>query len=196
MSRPQNRHLVLMSKAPRIGRVKTRLAKDIGFVNAWTFHRRNLFDTAQRLNRPGWTCWLSASPDSSPINTRQWPKFWNLIAQGAGDLGERLLRPWNQLPPGPVVIIGSDIPHIQPQDIQDAFKALNSNDFVFGPCPDGGYWLVGARRLPTVFDPFQGVRWSTQHALKDTLANLPKGTKVGFVRELSDIDEAQDLKDL
>ncbi|MBL4747683.1 MAG: TIGR04282 family arsenosugar biosynthesis glycosyltransferase [Magnetovibrio sp.] len=206
MSGPQSRHLVLMSKAPRIGRVKTRLAREIGFVKAWNFHRRNLFATAHNLNRPGWTCWLSVSPDQARLQPRQWPKFWHLIAQGGGDLGQRMLRQWQHLPPGPVVMIGSDIPNIQAQDIQAAFKTLQHNDFVFGPCPDGGYWLVGAKRRPTVFDPFQGVRWSSEHALADTIANLAKGSSkgsskgrskgssVGFVKELSDVDEAKDLK--
>ncbi|PCI41188.1 MAG: hypothetical protein COB46_04660 [Rhodospirillaceae bacterium] len=187
-------HLVLMSKAPRMGRVKTRLAKVIGFVRAWNFHRRNLFQTAHRLNRPGWTCSISVSPDSSRFQPRQWPKYWSLIAQGSGDLGARMLKPLHDLPHGPVVIIGSDIPNIQPSTIQAAFTALNNHDFVFGPAPDGGFWLVGARRLPKVVDPFQNVRWSTEHALKDTLANLPKGAKVAFVKEMKDVDEASDLK--
>lgn len=187
-------HLVLMSKASRMGRVKTRLAKEIGTVKAWNFHRRNLFSTAQRLKHVCWTSWLCVSPDQACGHSGGWPKFWNRIPQGSGDLGQRMLKPLRSLPPGPVVIIGSDIPHIQAQDIRAAFDALKHNDFVFGPCPDGGYWLVGARRLPKVTDPFQGVRWSTEFALKDTLANLPKGTKVAMIKELSDVDEAADLK--
>ncbi|MBL4692047.1 MAG: TIGR04282 family arsenosugar biosynthesis glycosyltransferase [Magnetovibrio sp.] len=187
------RHLVLMSKASRIGRVKTRLAKDIGFVKAWNFHRLNLFSTALRLNQPGWVSHLCVSPDNACQAPRQWPKFWNRIPQGGGNLGDRMLKPWKTLSPGPVVIIGSDIPNIQPQDITDAFKALANNDFVFGPCPDGGFWLIGAKRRPTVTDPFQGVRWSTEHALKDTLENLPKGTKIAFIKELSDVDTGADL---
>ena len=107
-----------------------------------------------------------------------------------------MLKPWLNLPSGPVVIIGSDIPNIQPSTIQTAFKALSDHDFVFGPTPDGGFWLVGARRLPTVFDPFQDVRWSSEHALKDTIANLPSDCKVAFVKEMQDVDEASDLESL
>jgi len=193
MSQPHTRHLVLMGKAPRIGRVKTRLARGIGLVAAWNFYRRTLFSTAQKLKGPGWTCWLATSPDLSRFTPRQWPKLWTLIAQGGGDLGHRMLKPWHDLPPGPVVVIGADIPHIQPQVIAAAFKVLRYNDFVFGPSTDGGYWLVGAKRTPRVVDLFEGVRWSTEHALSDTLANLPKGCTVGFVKTLSDVDEASDL---
>jgi hypothetical protein len=183
-----------MSKAPRIGRVKSRLAKDIGWVAAWNFHRRNLFATAHKLNHPKWSCWLAASPDQSCFDVRQWPKLWTLIAQGGGDLGQRMLKPLRDLPPGPVVIVGSDIPGITPTDISAAFDVLKHNDFVFGPSTDGGFWLVGAKRTPRLINPFQGVRWSTEHALGDTLSNLPKGCKVGFVKTLRDVDEASDLK--
>lgn len=193
------RHLVVMSKAPRMGRVKTRLARDIGLVKAWAFHRRTLFETARNLKDPRWRCWLSATPDQSIFKTHMWPTGWDRLAQGGGDLGARMLRPWRDLPPGPVVIVGSDIPGITAQHIAAAFEALGKNDLVFGPATDGGYWLVGAKRRPRMIDPFhdekgESVRWSTEHALADTLANAPDSAKIGFVETLSDVDCAKDLK--
>jgi len=190
---PKHRHLVLMSKASRLGRVKTRLAREVGYVVAWMFHRRTLFNIARKLQSPKWTCWLSVSPARSRNNTHQWPKFWTLIHQGSGDLGARILKPLCELPPGPMVIIGSDIPGIQASDIDAAFKALQKNDFVFGPCPDGGFWLIGAQRNGRIRDPFGGVRWSTEHALRDVLARLPKNARVAMINELSDVDYAKDL---
>jgi glycosyltransferase A (GT-A) superfamily protein (DUF2064 family) len=92
------------------------------------------------------------------------------------------------LPPGPAVIVGSDIPDITAADIAGAFRALGSNDAVFGPATDGGYWLVGLRRRPCFFDPFTKVRWSSEYALADTLANLA-GKNVAMLRTLSDIDD-------
>ena len=105
--------------------------------------------------------------------------------------GDRMGRLFDVLPPGPVVIIGSDIPDIEPADIADAFKALGGNDAVLGPAPDGGYWLIGRKRTPRIPKPFAKVRWSSCHALQDTLANL-QGLRVALLRELNDIDTAQE----
>ncbi len=103
----------------------------------------------------------------------------------------RLLR---NLPPGPVCIIGSDIPGITRRHIARAFAALGPAEAVFGPAPDGGFWLVGMKRIarpPATL--FRDVRWSSEHALSDTLATLP-GLRVAMVDELNDVDEAADLR--
>jgi glycosyltransferase A (GT-A) superfamily protein (DUF2064 family) len=94
--------------------------------------------------------------------------------------------------PGPVAIIGTDIPGITPAHIMQAFRLLGRADCVFGRAPDGGYWLVGARRRPHTPRPFANVRWSGEHALADTLANLA-GRPVGFVATLGDVDDAAAL---
>jgi len=183
-----------MAKAPRIGQVKSRLAKGIGLVSAWAFYRRTLFNTARTLKDPRWTCWLSVSPDRSHFHSRSWPCGWARIPQGSGDLGDRMLQPWLHLPPGPVVVIGADIPAITPDHIAGAFTDLGKNDLVFGPATDGGYWLVGAKRRPHIINPFSNVRWSTAHALDDTLAGTPNGAHIGFVETLSDVDDVADFK--
>lgn len=188
------KHLVLMAKAPRVGKVKSRLAKDIGKVQAWTFYRNTLAATARKLIDDRWSCWLSVTPDQASLHPGLWPRRWNLIPQGNGDLGDRMLRPWLVLPPGPVVVVGSDIPDITSAHIAAAFEALGENDLVFGPATDGGYWLIGAKRRPHIINPFSGVRWSTEHALGDTIAGAPDGTKIGFVETLADVDDASALR--
>lgn len=103
----------------------------------------------------------------------------------------RLLR---GMPPGPVCIIGADIPGVTPAHIAQAFNALGRNDAVFGPAMDGGYWLVGlkrARGIPATL--FEGVRWSTSDALSDTINTLP-GARIALVERLHDVDTAKDLK--
>jgi glycosyltransferase A (GT-A) superfamily protein (DUF2064 family) len=60
---------------------------------------------------------------------------------------------------------------------------------VFGPAEDGGYWLVGQRRLRALPDLFRGVRWSSPHALADTLANLAPGQTHALVATLTDVDD-------
>jgi hypothetical protein len=89
-----------------------------------------------------------------------------------------------------VAIIGSDIPAITRAHIARAFALLGRNDFVFGPARDGGYWLIGARRRPRLPPGLlAGVRWSTAHALDDSLATLPAGARVAFLEELEDVDD-------
>ena len=186
----QQNHLVVFVKDPRIGRVKSRLAADIGRVAAWAFYRRTLTKILSTLERPSqWNCWLAVTPDTATNATYFAPKNWRRKGQKAGDLGQRMGRIMKVMPPGPVVIIGTDIPEISPRHITKAFKALDSNDGVFGPADDGGYWLVGLRRRPKVIDLFQNVRWSTNHALADTRANLPRRRKVAFLETLEDIDD-------
>jgi hypothetical protein len=100
---------------------------------------------------------------------------------------QRLFR---RLPPGPAIVVGSDIPGLTPREIAKAFHRLRGADAVLGPAADGGYWLVGLRRSPRMLVPFCGVRWSSPHALADTLANL-EGRKVEAVATLSDVDTAE-----
>jgi glycosyltransferase A (GT-A) superfamily protein (DUF2064 family) len=96
-------------------------------------------------------------------------------------------------PPGPVVIIGTDIPDIARAHIAAAFRLLGRHDAVLGPAEDGGYWLVGLRRCPRILRPFGGVRWSSAHALGDTLGNL-RGRSVALLPTLRDVDTAADLE--
>jgi len=187
-------HLVIMAKAPRMGRVKTRLARDIGTVGAWSFYRHTLAAVARPLIADRrWQTWLCVSPDRSIGAANQWPLGGKRIAQGQGDLGERMARVMRALPPGPVVLIGADIPDICTADIAAAFRTLGSHAAVFGPADDGGYWLVGQRRRPRLLQLFSEVRWSSSHALADTLKNIPATARCGFLRELSDVDDGPDF---
>ena len=97
-----------------------------------------------------------------------------------------------KFPNNPVLIIGSDIPDISNRIIKNAFKAVRRHDLVFGPSPDGGYWLVGARAGLLVRGLFDNVRWSTAFALSDTLNNIGM-KKVVFVDTLNDIDSVEDF---
>lgn len=186
-------HLVIFARAPRRGAVKRRLADDIGDGPALAFYRRTLHDVTRRLGGdPRWRSWLAVTPDTDAMRPRLWPSVPGLrvIPQGRGDLGERMARPMAGFPPGPVIVVGTDIPDITQEHIADGFAALGTHDFVFGPATDGGYWLVGARRRPVVpAGLFGGVRWSTEHALADTLAGLPRHARVALLNELDDVDD-------
>ena len=92
-------------------------------------------------------------------------------------------------PPGPVIIVGSDIPDIRPRHVIRAFRLLGRHDAVFGPAADGGYWLVGVRDQRVLPSLCAGVRWSTEHALADTLSNLGTGRHAALADTLNDIDD-------
>jgi len=186
------RHLVIFLRTPRLGRVKSRLAAGIGALAALRFYR----GVSDRLLRRmagdrRWRCHVALTPDRDV--GRVWPRRVRVSCrgQGHGDLGRRMARVFEELPRGPAVIIGSDIPSIMPSHIMAAFQALGRREAVFGPAQDGGYWLVGFRRRPRLpYRLFEGVRWSSEHALADTLAGLPRGMAIARLETLDDVDDA------
>lgn len=185
--------LVLMTKTPRMGRVKTRLARDIGTVLAWHFYRTAVTKIVRDLGSdPRWQTLLAVAPFEGLSDRGFFPPHLIRVPQGQGDLGDRMGRLMTQLPAGPIVMIGGDCPGITPAHIAEAFSALGRADAVFGPAHDGGYWLVGLKRRPNVPNIFQNVRWSTQYTLADTLANCTR-LKVETLQTRHDIDTGADL---
>ena len=186
--------LVIMAKTPQIGRVKTRLARDIGAVAAVRFFRGTAAGLIGRVAPdPRWRTVLALSPDRAVHQPGIWPDSLPRIAQGPGDLGARMGRLFRDLPSGPVVIIGADIPGIERRHIAQAFAALGRHDAVLGPAEDGGYWLVGLKRRPRIADIFDGVRWSSEHALADTTRNIrERHMSLALLARLADIDTGLD----
>lgn len=188
--------LIVMAKHPELGRVKTRLAKGLGAVAATRFYRQTTDDVLRRVgDDPRWQTAVAVSPDRA-VHERVFARYGlPVLAQGAGDLGHRMGRLMRDLPAGPVVIVGSDIPDISGRHVAEAFKALGTHDAVFGPADDGGYWLVGLRRVPRVVDIFDNVRWSGEHTLADTLRNVGQaGLSVAMLGVLRDIDTVDDYQ--
>lgn len=192
------RHVVIFARAPQFGRAKRRLGRAIGMAEATHFYRTILRRQIDALSTDGrWTVWLLVTPDAA-IGHPAWRGVVSqrfIQPQGRGDLGQRMLAPFRRLPPGPVVLVGSDIPDMRPSHIARAFQLLGRYELVFGPARDGGFWLIGARRLRAMpHGLFAGVRWSTAHALADTRANVPGSVSVGLADTLDDIDTADDLR--
>lgn len=180
--------LFVMLKEPRLGAVKTRLAAETGVVEARRIYRTVATGICRRLGAdPRWRTVLACTPDG----WRPPPPFpagLPAVAQGPGDLGARMQRLLDRAPPGPAAIVGSDVPDIAPRHVARALAALGTADVVFGPAEDGGFWLVGAKRVPRVPRLFAGVRWSGPHALADTLGNCG-GLTVAHIDTLADIDD-------
>ena len=185
-----------MVKEPRPGRVKTRLGRETGMVAAAWWFRHQTAALLRRLDDPRWRLMLAVSPDREGLQSRIWPAHLPRLPQGRGDLGDRMGRLLRGLPPGPVCIVGGDIPALDAPHVARAFAALGGHDAVFGPAADGGFWLVGMTRVaapPATL--FRGVRWSSPHALADSVASLPRA-RIAMVDTLRDVDGAADLDPL
>lgn len=180
-----------MVKEPRPGRVKTRLGADIGMTAAAWWFRHQTRTLIRRLTDPRWHIILAVSPDREGLQSRIWPEHVARRPQGPGTLGDRMARMLRSTA-GPTLVIGADIPDVTRSHIAKAFRTLAHNASILGPAPDGGYWLVGLKHPrnapPTLF---QNVRWSSEHALKDTEKTLPKPT--AKTATLRDVDTAADL---
>lgn len=190
---PFRARLVIMAKVPIAGQVKTRLTRRIGVAEAVRFYRATARAVVGRLGgQPFWETVIAVSPDTG-ISAHVWPRGVTLARQGRGDLGARMQRPMRALGPGPVCVVGTDVPGIEVEHIRRAFRLLGNCDAVFGPAADGGFWLVGMRRRPRVMNPYSnGVRWSHAETLADVRRNL-EGHAVGLTERLNDVDEAEDL---
>ncbi|MEM7742763.1 MAG: TIGR04282 family arsenosugar biosynthesis glycosyltransferase [Pseudomonadota bacterium] len=186
--------VVIMVKEPRPGRVKTRLGRDIGQTVATWWFRHQVRRLVRRIGRDRrWDCVLAVAPDTA-LGTRALPEGMRRTPQGRGDLGQRMIRQLDRFRPGPVLVVGADIPGLGAREVAGALAALRGHDTVIGPAPDGGYWLIGVRSgLSLRPEALDGVRWSGPHARHDTLRALGN-YRIAIAAELADVDTAEDLR--
>lgn len=178
-------------RAPIPGRTKTRLARRIGAEAASDLYRAFVEDTLASLAALPELSLVLAATESHPFLVDLAERMGaRLELQVEGDLGARMTASLERgLARGArALVVGSDAPTLPSGLVLEAARALDSADLVFAPAGDGGYVLVGARKVPRL----QPVRWSTRHALADSWeANRD------LVRELVapwyDVDEADDL---
>jgi glycosyltransferase A (GT-A) superfamily protein (DUF2064 family) len=175
--------LIVFARSPAIGVGKTRLARDIGVVEAWRVYQAMSTRLLWRLRDPRWRLVLRLEGGRCDAG---WPKV-EVEPQGTGDLTARLNRALRSHARGGVAVIGTDTPQVTRADIAAAFRAGNA----IGPATDGGFWLLAlsARRARGV--TLEGVRWSSRHTLADTerlLGSLER------LRTLTDVDDAASLR--
>ena len=92
-----------------------------------------------------------------------------------------------------IIIIGSDMFHLNQSDLEEAFSRLKDNDYVVGPAEDGGYYLLGMKSLNKKL--FQNKIWGTDTVLSNTLKDL-KSDEVALLDEKNDVDYYEDIKDI
>lgn len=186
--------VILFCRVPRIGKVKTRLARDIGAAQALRFYRATLQATIRTLGHLS-QCEtvLCVTPDSA-VCARDWPAGLRLVPQGGGDLGQRMARALDRFRDRDRILIGGDIPDMRPHHLRQALVAVRRNHATFGPAADGGFWLVGLRRGIRSPDLFRDVRWSHPETLADSLRGLPRAWRVGMASRLNDVDDLGDYR--
>lgn len=193
--------IVVFAKAPVAGRVKTRLAPDLGPSGAAALQEALILDTADvvleaaagLVPAPALFC-AAAEPEDEPVLSAMLSPAFVVVPQGPGDLGVRLESVLHRLLGGHAgaVALGADCPDLGPGQVVSAVSALGRADAVLGPAEDGGCWAIGlARRCPGAF---AGVPWSTGSVnlrIQERLAAL--GASVVELERLRDLDRFPDL---
>ena len=181
--------VLVFARQPAMGTVKTRLAADVGRVEALRFYRATLTGLLRRLaSDRTWRTMLAVTPDRA---FRAMARTFRVpaVPQGAGDLGMRMRRVAGRQP-GPALIVGSDVPGLEASHLRAAMAALRRHDFVFGPAADGGYWLAGFGNRRPAGPVMLNVRWSTSAALADTVRSAGPRARVHVLADvLADVDD-------
>ena len=180
--------VLVFAKAPVAGQVKTRLIGP-GFdaARATALYRAFLHDVLTKTSSAFETELWWAGPEERlegiDVATKQ---------QRGDDLGQRMANAIETALARceRVVIVGADAPSMPLRILHHAFELLRSHDTVFSPSHDGGYVLLGATQVPT----FRDVRWSTRHALADSLRSLETPANAALTEPWFDVDRPADLR--
>ena len=187
--------IIIFTRNPELGEVKTRLAKTIGDKSALNIYKFLLEHTEKTIR--------NISSDKTvyySVKIRDNDLWDSSIYQKHQQQGEDLgIRMDNAFKNGfnnkyeKIIIIGSDLLDLRPEHIEKAFIKLDNHDIVIGPALDGGYYLLGLKKMyPQIF---QDKDWGTASVRKNTLQNL-KNENVFLLEELNDIDTYDDIKNI
>ncbi len=190
--------LIIFARYPAPGKVKTRLASSLGEEPAAEFYKlcaEHVFKVSRKVphdvNR-----YIFCADKDDIARIRQWAGWrFYYAAQADGDLGERIEQGFSTVfghGAQKVIILATDVPDISTKTIDEAVSALDSCDVIVGPCHDGGYYLLGLKKMYR--ELFVDVPWSTDQVLNHTLSVIKSlGLTVRLLPTLTDIDTEEDL---
>jgi rSAM/selenodomain-associated transferase 1 len=195
-----DRCLLFFIKNPQKGRVKTRLAAVIGDEAAVRLYKRFLLEMLSTLNKGTFLFYLCVYPVDALEGLRTWlGQDYLYMPQQGENLGERMKNGFIEalaMNFKRVILIGSDIPSLPLEFIEEAFLSLEKKDVVIGPSLDGGYYLIGFRDKKFYPRAFKGIPWSTERVFEETIKILEhENLTVHTLKTLRDIDTIQDLRD-
>lgn len=187
--------LLILTRNPELGKCKTRLAAKVGdqaALDIYNFLLDKTVSFTKNLKVEKWvyyseTIWMDDIWDN---------KVYKKKLQVGNDLGERMMNAFDEgFKAGfeNIIIIGSDMFHLDQTDLEAAFSKLMDHDFVVGPAEDGGYYLLGMKSLKPKL--FQNKDWGTNTVLADTLSDI-KDEKFVLLDEKNDVDYYEDIKDI
>jgi hypothetical protein len=183
--------LAILTRAPSSGG-KSRLFAALGRAPDRDLLAALLLDTVQNVRLPDVSCIVTVEPDSACREVESLvPPDVQVLPQKGGALGERMRTTMTTLFAAgahAVALIGSDLPGIPRACIQRTFRTLAADpeSLVLGPSTDGGYYLIGARRVPEVFE---NIDWGTARVLEQTRQAASKaGFRLHLLDALTDID--------
>ena len=185
--------LIIFTRNPVLGKVKTRLAKTVGDKTALDIYHFLLQKTKEVTKKI--SCDKKVYYSEKIIKDDLWDQsIYQKKKQYGNDLGEKMKNAFNdgfKKNYEKIIVIGSDLFDLKPSHINEAYKKLNHNNVVIGPALDGGYYLIGLKKLyPKIF---QNKNWGTSSVRKETLKNLEK-VDVHLLPMLNDVDVIDDIK--
>ena len=195
-SRGKDRILVVMAKAPRPGRVKTRLAKSLSVEAVTGLYRCLLDDTLALAHslRGVKVAIMCPAPEVDELAQLAGSATSVVAQQGVGLAAglTSVFAHFAAIGRQRVVAFNSDSPHLPVPVLASAFELLTAHDVVVGPTHDGGYYLVGAKAAHAAL--FHGDGMGTKSALDALLTRARKlQLSVGFTGPFYDIDLDRDL---
>ncbi|MCK9418734.1 MAG: TIGR04282 family arsenosugar biosynthesis glycosyltransferase [Nitrospirae bacterium] len=195
------RCVLLFVKLPEKGRVKSRLALYIGEDAALRLYENMVLDVIDMLTRGRFPFRICFTPPEARDQMTGWlGQERDYLPQTGNDLGERMEEAFVRVfsrEVEEVLLIGSDIPGLTSEVIEEAFTAFLTNDAVIGPADDGGYYLIGFRKES--FEPriFHDMAWSTRTVFRETVERLHEASvTLHVLPELTDVDTVEDLRTL
>jgi uncharacterized protein len=186
-----DRHLILFARLPLAGATKTRLIPALGPAGAAQLAKRLTEHAAEQARAVGCLATVNGTGGSA-AQIVQWLGL-PCTLQVEGDLGARMhaaMRAAYASGAARILLIGSDCPGLTADILLQGFEALTTQDVVFGPAVDGGYYLIGLRAPQPQL--FEGMAWSHNQVLHDTIARLGRLT-YALLPTLHDIDTPDDL---
>lgn len=199
MAKDFRKAFIVFARLPVEGKVKTRLAKEIGDKNSAILYRvcaEYLFNEVKRVKIHEVDLFLFYSDENETSEVKKWAgDHFYFYAQSGENLGIRMLNAFKQIFEkgyDKVIIVGTDVPDIDSALMLNAFIELDKHDFVIGPSKDGGYYLLGMKSLTT--DLFNDIKWGTEKVFSSTLEKLnKKKSSYKLLPKLIDIDTKKDL---
>lgn len=192
-----SKNLVLIfTRNPELGKVKSRLAKDVGENAALAIYKFLLNHTKNVTQNllVDKQVWYSENVTENDIwDAKIYDKYEQLQVNDLGKRMEQAFKLGFKKGYEKIVIIGSDLYDIEGRDFYKAFEALNSNEAVIGPATDGGFYLLGMKRM--IPEVFENKNWGNDTVLKSTLKDLEKYTFTQL-EEKNDVDYLSDIENI